>query len=71
MWEKIQAHRSKVRAANKPFSENRNFSASVRELVKKGQLEVARSQCAAQVSRFQCPRPDPQARSLVVIGSGV
>ena len=49
MWDKIQAHRNKVRAANKPFSENRAFSSSVRELVKKGQVEEARKQCQEQV----------------------
>jgi hypothetical protein len=55
IWEKIQAHRSEVRAANKPFSENRSFSSSVRELIKKGQLEEACKLCRAQVT----PPPPP------------
>lgn len=52
IWEKIQAHRSEVRAANKPFSENRSFSSSVRELIKKGQLEEACKLCRAQTDDF-------------------
>ena len=55
VWDKIQAHKSKVRAANKPFSENRSFSSSVRDLVKKGQVEEARKQCQEQVVSISLP----------------
>ena len=49
VWEKIQAHRAKVRAANQPYADNRSFSNDVRELVKKGQLQEARQLCLKQV----------------------
>lgn len=51
VWEQIQAHRAKVRAANQPYAENRSFSNTVRELVKKGQLQEARQLCLNQVER--------------------
>ena len=49
IWEQIQAHRAKVRAANKPYADNRSFSNTVRELVKKGQMQEARELCLKQV----------------------
>lgn len=54
IWEQIQAHRTRIRAANQPYAENRSFSNTVRELVKKGKLEEARQLCLKQVRLFFC-----------------
>lgn len=58
VWAKIQKHRSSVRAAHKPFSDNRSFSANVRELVKRGKVEEARQMCAQQVPGLHHPEKE-------------
>lgn len=52
VWKKIQKHRDAVRAAHKPFAENRAFSGQVRDLVKQGKADEARARCSQQTEEL-------------------
>ena len=47
---RLQAMRRDKRARNVPFSDNRRFSAHIRDLVRDGRADEARAKCAEQVS---------------------
>lgn len=45
---RLQAMRRDKRARNVPFSDNRRFSAHIRDLVRDGRADEARAKCAEQ-----------------------
>ena len=53
VWAKLQKQKSESRSASKPYTQNRNFSAKVRDLVKAGEIEEAQRLCKEQVRRLQ------------------